>query len=94
MSLCTDSTTNKSCFDSPFGHYVRVLVDMEISNELKCKILVERQSFTFFVELEYKNLPKFCSLCNYIGHNIDKCRRNKVGGELGDMDQKNVNSFF
>ncbi|XP_058756493.1 uncharacterized protein LOC131629735 [Vicia villosa] len=41
--LCTDSASNKNCFERPFGHFVRVLVDLELSQELRYKVLVERK---------------------------------------------------
>ncbi|XP_050895619.1 uncharacterized protein LOC127102269 [Lathyrus oleraceus] len=33
--FCTDFAIIKSCFDRPFGHYVRVLVDLDLYNELR-----------------------------------------------------------
>jgi hypothetical protein len=38
---------------------------------------VERKGYTFFVELEYENLPEFCSNCNFIGHNIENFKKLK-----------------
>ncbi|KAK2418107.1 hypothetical protein QL285_040346 [Trifolium repens] len=73
--LCTDVVTNKPKFDRTFGHFVRVLVDLDISNELSYEILVERKGFAFFVELEYENLPDYCSYCKNIGHNFDNCKK-------------------
>lgn len=49
--------------DRTFGHFVRVLVDVDISQQLRYKVLVERKDFAFFVDLEYKNLPA-CKLLN------------------------------
>jgi hypothetical protein len=73
--LCTDAVTNKPKFDRTFGHFVRVLVDLDISNELSYKILVERKGFAFFVELEYENLPDYCSYCQNIGHHFENCKK-------------------
>lgn len=73
--LCLNSAFNKNCFDRSFGHYVRVLVDLEMTKELCYKILMERKGFAFFLELEYENLPQFCSNCNMIGHSINNCKR-------------------
>lgn len=47
----------KPMIDKTFGHFFRVLVDMDVSSEIRYKILVERQGFAFFTELEYKNTP-------------------------------------
>jgi hypothetical protein len=30
-----------------FGHFARVLVDMDVTEELRYKVLVERKGFTF-----------------------------------------------
>ncbi|MCI06218.1 pectin acetylesterase [Trifolium medium] len=43
--ICIDSATNKSRFERDFGHFVRVLVDMDLRIEPKYKILVERIGF-------------------------------------------------
>jgi len=58
-----------------FGHYARVLVDIDVSIDLKYEVLVERKDFAFFVEFEYENLPEFCSYCKMIGHNVAVCRK-------------------
>jgi hypothetical protein len=35
---------------------------------------VERKGFTFFVDLDYENLPDFCTHCNMIGHYVENCK--------------------
>ncbi|XP_058734063.1 uncharacterized protein LOC131605764 [Vicia villosa] len=57
--ICIDSTSNKPMLERPFGHYVRVLVDIDLLNELRDKILVERAGYAFFVDIEYEKLPEF-----------------------------------
>lgn len=77
--LCTDSATIKGCFERPFGRYVSVLVDMEISKELRYKVLVERQGFSFFFfELEYESVPDFSNYCNCIRHHFNVWKRRPV----------------
>jgi hypothetical protein len=73
--LCTDAVTSKPAIERTFGHFARVLVDMDLSKELKYKVLVERKGYAFFVELGYDNLPAFCSYCKMTGHSLDKCRK-------------------
>ncbi|WJX72628.1 hypothetical protein P8452_56484 [Trifolium repens] len=58
-----------------FGQFARVLVDMDLSQPLRFKVLVERKGFAFFVELEYENVPDFSNACQVIGHHVDNCRR-------------------
>ncbi|WJX74035.1 hypothetical protein P8452_57746 [Trifolium repens] len=58
-----------------FGQFVRVLVDMDLSKPLRDKVLVERKGFAFFVDLDYENLPPFCSHCKVIGHHVGTCKK-------------------
>lgn len=53
-----------------FGHYARVLVDINLTVELHDQILVEREDFAFFVNIAYENLPHFCTHIKIIGHTI------------------------
>lgn len=75
--ICTDSITSKPRMERSFGHYVRVLVDMDLNKDLVHRILVERKGFAFFVDIEYETLPDFCTHCQIIGHHIDVCKRLK-----------------
>jgi hypothetical protein len=56
---------------------------MDLTQQLRHKVLVERVGYAFFVELDYENLPAFCSHCRCIGHFVDNCR--KIVGN--DKDQ-------
>lgn len=72
--ICTDPASTKPMMERTFGHFARVLVDMDVTQQLRYKVLVERKDYAFFVDLEYENLPEFCSHCLKIGHHIDECR--------------------
>ncbi|XP_019459895.1 PREDICTED: uncharacterized protein LOC109359652 [Lupinus angustifolius] len=67
-----EATSNKS-----FGHFARVLVDVDLKGTLPNQILVEREGFAFFVNTEFENLPDFCIGCHSIGHMVAVCRKNK-----------------
>jgi len=56
-----------------FGHYARVLVDLDFSKDIFYEILVEREGFAFPVAIEYEGLPEFCTHCKSIGHNVTSC---------------------
>jgi hypothetical protein len=85
--ICTDSASNKPKFDRDFGHFVRVLVDLDLKKPPVYKILVERIDFAFFVEIEYESLPDFCSFCNCIGHDVKVCKRAKLHQTHVDLEQ-------
>lgn len=55
--ICTDIATSKPMMGRTFGHFVRVLVDMDFTQQLRYKVLVERKDFAFFVDLEYEKPP-------------------------------------
>lgn len=50
--ICVDSVLSKPMFDRTFGQYVRVLVDMDLTKELRYKLMVERKGYAFLVDLE------------------------------------------
>jgi hypothetical protein len=72
--ICTDAIASKSMFERTFGQYARVLVDLDLSQALRYSVLVERKGFAFFVDLDYENLPDFCTHCNMIGHYVENCK--------------------
>ncbi|KAF1868392.1 hypothetical protein Lal_00008199 [Lupinus albus] len=65
-----EATTNRS-----FGHFARVLVDINLKNSVPNQVLVERDGFEFFVCIQVENMPAFCTGCQTIGHVVSKCRR-------------------
>ncbi|GAU27918.1 hypothetical protein TSUD_160130 [Trifolium subterraneum] len=73
--ICIDSVTAKPMHERTFGQFARVLVDMDLSQPLRYKVLVERKGFAFFVEIEYENIPDFCNSCQVIGHHVDNCKK-------------------
>ena len=46
--ICTDVATAKPLMERTFGHFARVLVDMDVSEPLKYNVLVERIGYAFF----------------------------------------------
>jgi hypothetical protein len=84
--ICTIAIVAKPMFERTFGQFARVLVDMDISQPIKSKVLVERTGFAFFVDLDYENLPPFCSHCKMVGHYIEVCK--KYNGTEEDVQTK------
>ncbi|MCH81737.1 DUF4283 domain protein [Trifolium medium] len=100
--ICIDSITAKPMLERTFGQFVRVLVDMDLSQTLRHKVLVERKGFAFFVDLDYENLPHFCSHCKVIGHHVGICKKlnyveeEKIEKEVTDTIKplKETNKIF
>lgn len=86
--ICIDHATNKPMFEREFGHFARVLVDMDLRKTPKYRVLVERTGFAFFVDLDYDNLPQYCNFCSCIGHQQSNCKR--ANPELAEKE-KNKN---
>jgi hypothetical protein len=85
--ICTDQLTNKSRFDREFGHFVRVLVDVDLKKQPIYRVLVERTGFAFFVDFEFENRPEYCHFCNCIGHDQSYCKRFNADKQFVDNDQ-------
>ena len=57
-----------------FGHYARVLVDIDFSKKTFHEIMVEREGFAFGVEVAYEWLPDLCYHYQTLGHDVTNCR--------------------
>lgn len=65
----------KLTFDRTFEHFVRVLVEVDLTKTLRHKLLVGSNNFTvfFFVEMDYDSLPAFYTHGVMIGHDVESC---------------------
>jgi len=68
--LLVDSATQNRVF----GHYACILVDMDLSKHIFNKVMIEREGYSFTIEITYERLPSFCTHCQNIGHHITSCR--------------------
>jgi len=68
--LVLDNATSKRLF----GHYSRILVDIDFSKKIFYEIIVEREGASYPVEVVYERIPDFCLHCQTIGHDITNCR--------------------
>jgi hypothetical protein len=64
--LALDEATKKRTF----GHFARTLVDVDLNSTLRERILVERNDFDFYVDIDYEKIPPFCNSCQIIGHSL------------------------
>jgi len=67
--LALDEATSKRTF----GHYARVLIEVNLTLELRERILVETKDFDFYVDVEFEKLPPFCNSCQIVGHSVKNC---------------------
>lgn len=74
--ICTDANIGKSMFDRTFRLFARVLIDIDLEKERLYRVLVERKGFAMFVDLDYEQIPDFCTSCRLIGHQLNNCRKN------------------
>lgn len=64
--------------DEKFGHYTRVLVEIDVSVKPIVSLMIKRVEKSFFLEVAYENLPAFYSTCSSKGHIPNACRLNKA----------------
>ena len=80
-----------------FGHYARILVDLDLSKYIFYEVMVERKGFAFLVSIEYERLLHFCTHYKSIGHNVNSyCwlhpRKEDKQADNVDNGKKPVNS--
>ncbi|KAK3211631.1 hypothetical protein Dsin_016337 [Dipteronia sinensis] len=63
-----------------FGHFERVLVDIDMSTVPPSSLLLQKDdTHSYFISLEYENLPAFYSTCSSISNFPNACRWNMFG---------------
>jgi len=68
--LILDNATLKRLF----GHYARILVDIDFSKKIFHEIIAEREGASYPAEVVYERIPDFCSHCQTLGHDVTNCR--------------------
>jgi len=90
--ICTDANTGKNRFERTFGQFARVLIDIDLEKERLYRVLVERKGFAMFVDLDYEQIPDFCTSCRMVGHKLSNCRKHTSNIALNDeIAQKSKN---
>jgi len=83
-----DVATSKCPIERSFGHFARVLIDIDLFAKIRHQLWVEREGNAFLVKVDYENLPLFCSHCHNIGHSFSSCKLVKVDQEKSDACKK------
>lgn len=68
--IIDDTTLNRR-----FGLYARVLVDVDLSEQLFESIIVEREGHALSVMVQYERQPSFCTHCKMSGHEVYNCQK-------------------
>lgn len=67
----------KATLDGAFGHFGRVLVEVDLSTSLPQMVGVEREGGGLCIDLLFENIPAFCKLCSSLGNQAYECQRNR-----------------
>ncbi|KAK3193655.1 hypothetical protein Dsin_024965 [Dipteronia sinensis] len=79
---------DKATIDGDFWHYVRVVVDVDMSALLPSSFLLERDEFhSSFISVKCENLPSFCSICFSVEHLPGSCHWNKSKVPTASMEK-------
>jgi len=73
--ISTPLTIDKATQSRLFGHYARILVDVDMSDTLFETAVVEREGHAFPITVEYERKPAYCQHCKLLGHSIQHCHR-------------------
>ncbi|XP_065848420.1 uncharacterized protein [Euphorbia lathyris] len=66
---------DKNTIDGEFGHFARILIELDLSKPLQKEIRVDTDNLIVWAQVFYENLPGFYSECNSVGHVMTNCRR-------------------
>ncbi|XP_057790965.1 uncharacterized protein LOC131008083 [Salvia miltiorrhiza] len=71
------------------GHFVRMLVEIDLAQPLPVTLNIDGGDYAFPVEFSYEYLPIFCHRCKITGHSMEKCRKgDKSQGKTTDEVEK------
>lgn len=73
-----------------FGLFARVLIDVDMSENMFESVIVERDGNALPVMVQYEKYPLFCSHCKTIGHSIHAC--SKINAATNVQVTKRVNN--
>lgn len=71
-----------------YGHYVRVLVEVDLSLPIQEQVMIERTGHFRFLSLFYEWLQPYCSHCNVIGRWKQRPREAVDGNRRGGSRER------
>ena len=79
---------DQATINGDFGHYARVLVDIDLKHPLLYQLEVDSNGECGFVNVEYENISNFYTTCSSIGHPATCCKLNQL------KEDKDVHAKF
>lgn len=73
-------TLDEATFKHYFGHFRKVLIDINVSSKLQEQILVEMEGFAFLIDVEYEKIHPFCHSCQTLGDTPQNCKKKSSAG--------------
>ncbi|KAF3449045.1 hypothetical protein FNV43_RR09769 [Rhamnella rubrinervis] len=80
---------DNSTITGNYGHYARVLIDVDLAGFILEKLLLETTDDCIEVELYFESFPDFCTSCHSVGHSVAKCK--SVIGKMPSKDGSHIN---
>lgn len=57
------------------GVFARILVDVDLSEQLFEYVVVETEGHALFIDVQYEKQPLFCANCKVLGHILQNCMK-------------------
>ncbi|KAF3455706.1 hypothetical protein FNV43_RR00348 [Rhamnella rubrinervis] len=76
-----------------YGHYARVLVDVDLAGFVLKILLLETTDDCIEVDLYFESFPNFCTSCHSVAHSMAKCKSmiGTASANVGSHGKENVN---
>lgn len=72
-------------------YFARALVEVDLSQPIITSVMERCSDGSLLIDLSYENLPLYCSCCNFVGHDINNCRKQKTADKVVEKGGKTFN---
>ncbi|KAI3923830.1 hypothetical protein MKW98_002843, partial [Papaver atlanticum] len=87
-ALGTPIVVDQRTLDLEYGHFASVLVDIDYAKHIPERIRLSAGGRKFWQYINIPSYPKFCSVCNIIGHIDDECKKKAVKSHVVKLPTK------
>jgi len=88
--LGTPITIDEATQNKRFGLFARILIDVDMAEQLFESVIVEREGHAMTIMVQYEKRPLFCAHCKNIGHSVHSCSKLVAAS---NMQTKGHNGF-